>query len=416
VIAIATLSAGLTLGAGVQLASAAIPGDPSDGSEYGWSWSQFPTVAMSAYNSDIPDAEFPAAGGISSSSRDFPSVGCNVSEPNLQPAAITISEPFHSSNYYGDNTIMLGLKAVYLPDSDDSPCGAQASVGTPSSGLGTTTTVVCGTSSWTEPGDTFTRSFVGYGNAGSPDTVGGGTTYRAGEASTDSGGCPYIISMTAAVSTWNGIGPVFQDYQVTWTAAQAESPKTYKVETPAEIACAAATSAESTGACETTWKNDPENVASCGTPPNWQPFDVTTYGNFLPWLVFWPPCWFVPKGGFDTGGTIDAAVTASGVGQLNTDFADMAVYASIPESCGVIFNGAASHVGPTSFAGLSVNTCDWSAWSGITTLKFIVGLGVTIGFGWWAIQFALGTLTGIYTKKTPAPGSSLADQTILGEI
>lgn len=416
---VALFVAGSVLG-GVQSASADPPsGSPGAGYSYGVVPNTLPSGTAEGgsggayYGAANPD-QCTSSGGYSNSTTEFATygnaygdLGPTATNPNSGIGVVRVCEPYYSS---ADDAIFVPAYITNLTSaSGDSVAWPFAQIGnvgsSPTEVVPTGDyTVVCSSSEWSDSTTQYTHSVGGVTSFSY--NAAGGTAWGNVEIASASGGgsgCNYLVSFTVGVSFAQGTG-VIGAAVMSWSAYGAADPTIYSDPGDGQTACSFA-GANLSDQCAAYITPDPTTVASCGPQPTFNPFDASTYAQFGPWLVFWPECWFIPKGGFDSTGAIGAAFSASGVGQLQTDINQIAEGLSIPESCGLIFDASGLVIGGTTWAGLNINTCDWT-WSGLSVLKQIIGWAFAIGFGWWAIRFALATITGIYNKKTPDPGAA----------
>lgn len=142
---------------------------------------------------------------------------------------------------------------------------------------------------------------------------------------------------------------------------------------------------------------------------NWPEFqDYGTYADACPnpptpvWLDFsWLPdfigyhaqCLFVPKGGMDSGNWVSDAWQGSAGGEVSEVLDELGASFQYSTGCGVVLTMAEP-------LPMTIDTC---AWTWAEPIKVVIGIGMVIGFGLWALVFIWRTAQGLMGHKMPSP-------------
>lgn len=135
--------------------------------------------------------------------------------------------------------------------------------------------------------------------------------------------------------------------------------------------------------------------ACAGAPhPEWLSFSWLG-----PWLAHYVECFFVPipSPEFDRHGELAESWAGSELALL-VDTTTSAVEAfQMSPTCGTLFSGDLPVLGGT----VGISTCDWNDWA--PAVKVALGVLVSVMFALWGIRFVTGSLSGVFTKKSPEP-------------
>lgn len=213
--------------------------------------------------------------------------------------------------------------------------------------------------------------------------------------------CPYLREIKFSVCIWVDYGAMACT-QTTWAHSIWERHPEYNDPTPEEDACAGEVFNDIL--CAPILYPpyvDPATWDACSDQPAWGEKDYGTGNVVSDGLLFmgdtalyYVECLFVPKGGWDNQGAISTAWDESIAGDIVAMVGQFGTAFSVAGSCGVIWDAS------TVLGGVVVDTCSWG-WAAGTRL--MLGLGIIIGFGVWAIRFYLRSVTGLVNRKVEAP-------------
>lgn len=222
--------------------------------------------------------------------------------------------------------------------------------------------------------------------------------------------CPYLVSITLNLTTYTGPNSIGIDGNpnpgvtvnsaIIWSADTwygATSVNYYAPVDPEQQVCRVGGVAVSDqcpfvlGSAGGVDGTDPNQVCGNAPTPIW--LDL---GWLNKWIFYMAQCLFRPANGFDRGQWVSTAWSQGAGGTISASLNSVSHAFSIAESCGVILNTGGS--GP--IPNFSINTCSWSAWSSVKT---VIGIGVSALFAFWLIRFLLGTIIGVVNRRTTNP-------------
>jgi hypothetical protein len=130
----------------------------------------------------------------------------------------------------------------------------------------------------------------------------------------------------------------------------------------------------------------------CSTPP---PTAWLNWDWLAPTIGYYGKCLFFPQNGFDPDSRIQTTFAKSSVGTMQDSLVRITSTFNYSSRCGIIADGRGTIVP------VVINTCDWgSKYDGIRSL---LAVGLWLGFGWWAVNFIRGTITGVITGENTTP-------------
>lgn len=403
--------------AATLLVTVATPATAADGRSNpppgpGWVWGAPLASLPTNCNADVDQGGwsqqiFYSSGRFSSSSYQ------------LVPAVFYIGEPCYQAAQSNGQRIRLGGNAFSMPTATSPLTDTSQLTGSLSTGLVTSGDwyLRCATSEWTQSAtvrtsnssQTYSLAGPSASNSGSLQAAANVAGFSAwGTAVTDAQ-CPYVVSATGKVCYFitDGAAPWGSDTPhcvvITWWAEDWFRGKSYgRTGSYEQDLC----TRDSTASSDCIYTLPSENIegtsfdevcaqAPVFTAPGWADFD-----QWVPSLVAWwqaaighyGRCLFYPINGWDQDELIPNRWETSSFAEATALMEDATDAFTFSESCGLIVPFGDVPAFPGASGGVS--TCDWSGWG--STVRAGIGVVLTLGFAWWAIQFVITTLLALF--------------------
>lgn len=351
------------------------PPDPGGGQQFGMAKAEFPTTGQTNAVTGWDVRSFATSG-----TGDPAQTG--VGSPTL----FTLSDPYYSWDY---QSFIIDVHFSSLSDSRPDVGVNFLRINTPVAG-----SWACGSVGWGDPG-----SSQALGGSSVLQSQPGSTAFVNRLYASPTGAMGYCgqgyQSMTFDIQTTKLADFTFQHVKATWSAYRYASGKTLAFVDPAKAICAAAgySSAVAIVACKDNMPDLPTSEYCAGAPA----INLLDPPTLSTAAGFWINCLFNPRRGFDSKGAISTAMSSSALGEANfalSRIGDAFQYSTV---CGKIGGDVTS--GP--LRGFAINTCSWTPFA--PQMKLVLTWGIVIGFGFWAINFAIEVLMGLFNMKTPSP-------------
>jgi hypothetical protein len=384
--------------------------NPPSGPGYVWG---IPITSLPACPADVATmvAAGPAEGGGWDDRTLFAYGQQTVSYPGTypRPQSSLLWEPCY---YAAGTNALQRLRIPYLSEQlnyntpPPSSAGADIGYGSNLAGSGALTTMECAFSEWSTTTPTTVNTSINAGNWG---LGGAGNAGGAGQVNpqwgsavsnglwSGSSGCSFLQSIDLQVcvgrnvleNTHTGADAVECSVH-TWTAERWFQESDYPATDGLYDICQHLSGTHA----DCVYIDPPDDLSLdvvCAYPPEL----VMEWGNWS-WLPdtieHYARCLFNPPGGWDRQGLITNSWETSAFTDAGDVLAATTDAFTFSEGCGIIldFGGVDAMPGATG----GVNSCDWSAWSPIVRTGLAVIM--SLGFGWWAIQFVVHTLAALF--------------------
>jgi hypothetical protein len=211
------------------------------------------------------------------------------------------------------------------------------------------------------------------------------------------GQCPNLVELHVVVCVWILPSGLNSDActETVWTADAFQRHSAYPQTAGGGLDGALCTVAPLTPGCyevlHPAFVDYADFGSMCGDPPPVAWLDFTWLPSFI---GYYEHCLFIPQGGWDWHGEIPSVWEHSAAGQLLGVMTSIGDSFSIPATCGIVLDASS-----TVLSSLQLDTCSWASWA--APVKSILGLGMSVAFGLWALSFVVQCVLSLF-GGTPA--------------
>lgn len=351
------------------------PPDPGGGQKFGISKAQFPASGVTQLATGWDVRSFASSGN-----------GDPAQTGSTSPTLFTLSEPYYSYDYQG---FIVDVHFSSLADARGDVAVNFLRINTPVEGAFT-----CGPVGWGTPDAPIPMQSSAILQSTPYATAIVNRLYPSPVSTF--GYCPQgYDTVTLDVQTTQLATFGFIHIKATWSALRFASGATLAVVDPLTAICAAAgySAALAIPDCKDHMPDLPVGDYCAGAPA----INLLDPPTLAVAAGFWVNCLFNPRAGFDQHGHISTAMSASALGQGSYQLQRMGDSFQYATVCGELGGQVTS--GP--LASFHLNTCAWTSFGG--PMRLVLGWGIVIFFGWWAINFVINVLLGTFNIRTPNP-------------